>query len=112
MISPPNGWWFNYTKKSLHPPLPPGRSHVVALASGRSTWRNALTARSSAAISFHDLARQEIQRNGEMENVGFAKKAPKIHVSNEKNPGCLGYIGDYTTQLYRDYKKKHHKDPY
>ncbi len=24
-------------------------------------------------------------------------------VSNEKNPGCFGYIGDYTTQLYRDY---------
>ena len=22
-----------------------------------------------------------------------------------KNPGCLGYIGDYTTQLYRDYSK-------
>ena len=26
-------------------------------------------------------------------------------VSNEKNPGCLGYIGDYTTQLYGDYSK-------
>ena len=26
-------------------------------------------------------------------------------VSNEKNPGCLGYIGDYTTQLYRDFSK-------
>ena len=28
--------------------------------------------------------------------------------SNEKNPGCLGYImyiGDYTTQLYGDYSK-------
>ena len=22
---------------------------------------------------------------------------------HEKNPGWLGYIGDYTTQLYRDY---------
>ncbi len=32
---------------------------------------------------------------------------PKVifahQVSNEKNPGWLGYIGDYTTQLYRDY---------
>ena len=27
------------------------------------------------------------------------------HVSNEKNPGCLVYIRDYTTQLYRDYNK-------
>ena len=26
-------------------------------------------------------------------------------VSHEKNPGWLGYIGDYTTQLYRDYNK-------
>ena len=28
-----------------------------------------------------------------------------IHVSNEKNLGWLGYIGDYTAQLYRDYNK-------
>ena len=27
------------------------------------------------------------------------------YLSNEKNPGWLGYIGDYTTQLYRDYNK-------
>ena len=27
------------------------------------------------------------------------------NLSNEKNTGCLGYIGDYTTQLYRDYNK-------
>ena len=34
-------------------------------------------------------------------------------VSNEKNPGCLGYIGDYTTQLYGDYSLiSHYKDPY
>ena len=28
-----------------------------------------------------------------------------LQVSNEKNPGCLGYVGDYTTQLYWDYNK-------
>ena len=27
------------------------------------------------------------------------------YMSNEKNPGCLGYKGDYTTQLYRGYNK-------
>ena len=27
------------------------------------------------------------------------------HESHEKNPGWLGYTGDYTTQLYRDYNK-------
>ena len=26
-------------------------------------------------------------------------------LGNEKNLGWLGYIGDYTTQLYRDYNK-------
>ena len=28
----------------------------------------------------------------------------KKHVSNGKNSGYLGYVGDYTTQLYEDYK--------
>ena len=32
-------------------------------------------------------------------------------LSNEKNLGWLGYIGDYTTQLYRDYFINHYKDP-
>ncbi len=27
------------------------------------------------------------------------------HMSNEKNPCCLGYIGYYATQLYREYNK-------
>ena len=27
------------------------------------------------------------------------------HLSNEKNPGWLDNIGDYTTQLYRDFNK-------
>ena len=35
-----------------------------------------------------------------------------FQLSNEKNLGCLGYIGDYTTQLYRDYFINHYKDPY
>ncbi len=26
-------------------------------------------------------------------------------MSDEENPGCLGYIGDSTTQLYGDYNK-------
>ena len=26
-------------------------------------------------------------------------------MSNEKNPGCLGYIGDYTTELCGDSNK-------
>ena len=30
---------------------------------------------------------------------------PKSSGGNKKNPGWLGYTGDYTTQLYRDYNK-------
>ena len=29
----------------------------------------------------------------------------QIQVNLEKNTGWLGYIGDYTTQLYRDYNE-------
>ena len=27
------------------------------------------------------------------------------HVSSDQNPGWLGYIGDYTSQLYTDYHR-------
>ena len=30
----------------------------------------------------------------------------QIHMSHEESPGWLDYIGDYTTQLYRDYNKR------
>ena len=30
----------------------------------------------------------------------------------EEAGGCLGYIGDYTSQLCGDYFIKHYKDPY
>ena len=30
----------------------------------------------------------------------------------KKNPGCLGCIGDYTTQLYGDFLISQYKDPY
>ena len=33
------------------------------------------------------------------------------HLSNETNPGCLGYIGDYTTQ-YVGILISQYKDPY
>ena len=36
------------------------------------------------------------------------KEQPGIHgfhMSNKKSPGWLGYTGDYTIQLYRDYDK-------
>ena len=33
------------------------------------------------------------------------KFALQQHLSNEQNPGWLGYTGDYTTQLDRDYNK-------
>ena len=36
-----------------------------------------------------------------LKNQGLGFK----HLSNEKNPGWLGYIGDSTTQLYGDFNK-------
>ena len=45
----------------------------------------------------------------EPENDSFQKKCPfylfDFQVSNEKKHGWLGFIGDYTTQLYWDYNK-------
>ena len=42
-----------------------------------------------------------------LESIYFLVKSPLLrgHVSNEKNLACLGYIGDYATQLYRDHNK-------
>ena len=46
------------------------------------------------------------RRRGERARHG-GNEVPRdglVHkVSNEKNPGWLGFIGGYTTQLYRDY---------
>ena len=33
-------------------------------------------------------------------------------LGHENKTGWLGYMGDYTTQLYRDYFINHYKDPY
>ena len=39
--------------------------------------------------------------------------SPKETRSSEKRaPGWLGYIRDYTTQLYGDYNKPNYKDPW
>ena len=36
--------------------------------------------------------------------IGCARKKTDVeYMGNEKNRGWLGYVGDYTTQLYRDY---------
>ena len=40
------------------------------------------------------------------------KNAQKARTyDNAHNPGCLGYIGDSTSQSYGDYNKKHCQDP-
>ena len=35
-----------------------------------------------------------------------------IYLSSDQNPGWLGYIGDYTAQLYGDYFINLYKDAY
>ena len=37
--------------------------------------------------------------------MDFMVKQQCFPMGKEKNPGWLGYLGDYTTQLYRDYNK-------
>ena len=42
-------------------------------------------------------------------NAGLPKP---VIIRNEKTPGCLGLIGDYTTQLYLGIISSHYKDPF
>ena len=35
--------------------------------------------------------------------MGYLVGIENMYVSNEKKPGWLGFIGDFTTQLYKDY---------
>ena len=37
--------------------------------------------------------------------IQSSQQKPLKDMSHEKTTGWLGYIGDYTTQLYRDYNK-------
>ena len=45
--------------------------------------------------------------------IAGSRSSRRVMVANscEKTPGCLGYIGDNTTQVYRDFNKPY-KDPY
>ena len=43
------------------------------------------------------------ESSGHAKSYKFSKSGS--HVSNEKNLGWLGYIGDYTAQLYWDFNK-------
>ena len=57
------------------------------------TWLPSLREKKRVVLDFHG---DFLPLGGESLN---------IQVSHEKNPGWLGYIGDYTTQLSRDYNK-------
>ena len=50
---------------------------------------------------------QKVSRSGRAPNYDDAAFVSRgdFYMSHEKNPGWLGYIGDYTTQLYRDYNR-------
>ena len=40
-----------------------------------------------------------------LQGMGIMAGCHAESASNEKKTGWLGYVGDYTTQLYRDYNK-------
>ena len=56
---------------------------------------------------YHGIHHHRSPPFGRIFLVHFFPSASKkqIQVSNEIKPGCLVYIGDFTTQLYRDYNK-------
>ncbi len=70
-----------------------------------------------------DLSPEMQKKRLEQEQAGWQKRvhctcgmalflpSPGIHLSHEKNPGWLGFIGDYTTS-YMGIIINHYKDPY
>ena len=48
-----------------------------------------------------------LMNDGALRNFSYlpSRREMILDLSNEKNPGWLGDVGDYTTQLYRDYNK-------
>ncbi len=63
---------------------------------------HAVTIPRRAALNFHPSALDVTV--GGWSRVEHSKGGAVL-VSNEKDPGCLVYIGDYTTQLYREHNK-------
>ena len=59
-----------------------------------------LTGGRSRGVSFSSSALGPPKVRVTVRVVGFS-----THLSNEKNPGCSGCIGDDTTQLYGDFNK-------
>ena len=55
---------------------------------------------------FHDCGTAMTRGNfSNMQNYQLPSLKLTWHLSNETIPGYLLYIGDYTTQWYRDYNK-------
>ena len=53
----------------------------------------------------HFCIHSAFSRQGLKHESAHALKEKATSMEQWKNPGCLGYIGDDTTQLYRDYNK-------
>ena len=56
-------------------------------------------------LTYYDQLSVQVMMDEVSRRIMFAAKQIHIEVCHEKNPGWLGYIADYTTQLYRDYNK-------
>ena len=86
-----------------------------------TSWRTQYTSRVvcqrfNGWIVFKEPKKESWQRKNHVEaDFGFQDSSRlrrlqhtnnwSCQLSNEKNPGWLGYIGDYTIQLYRDFNK-------
>ncbi len=68
-------------------------------------WSPSRFARGIHGFSASSLQNSSFVPGGQTGLKGWGRKQKAGHVSNEKKPGSLVYIGDYTTQVYRDYNK-------
>ena len=95
--------------KQLPDHLPKGLWQKHLCGKSSPNWKQAWVKTTIYNYSFLFQAyfhRIQIEYTTNLSAIFFWITPQKSQLSNEKNPDCLGYIiGDYTTQLYRDYNK-------
>ena len=93
------GFWWGYCAKSID-------SGVFQARGGRGwTFWNRHRYRGGSLANVCDGYLHVSTRDSGLRRFFWIQNFKVADLSNEKNLGWLGYIGDYTTQLYRDYNK-------
>ena len=69
-------------------------------------------AKLTCAASRNLCGKKSLRCNGAPRCGEIWRQMFRIQLSNEKNPGCLGYIGDEILPSYIGIIINHYKDPY